>query len=323
MSLSYGQHSLSCLDDLEALIPAMHMAERRRVHIEGQSSENVTWRLDSNKGKRTPQYPKGYWEDGINAVVNTTTGKAVQGTGQLYQVLQHKDFFCMVVDMLRQKGFERVEGYAIESNNGNRWNVRVVFPDVTIEEPGIPGRNIKVGGEFSNSYDSFFAARGRAYMMRISCFNQMIFSNILPKCFFTRNHVADSTADLLEIVNDKAELFVNNLVKSGADFTKIMNKAMHTELEFEKKSQLDEMMLDVFKVKGHAEVVSDLAWDCAYREKPDMPYQISLWDMYQASTFHASHEDDMTAAVQDTILYRAEQRLLKGKVEVPPLQIIV
>lgn len=317
MQHSYGQHVLSSLDDLEKLIPSMHMATRRRVHIEGQSNENITWKIVN--GKRVPEFPKGYWSNSLSAVVNTTTGREVQGTGQLYQVLQHKDFFCMVVDMLRQKGFDEVEGYAIESNNGNRWHVRVLFPDVEIEEPGYPGHNIRVGGEFSNSYDSFYAARGRAYLMRISCFNQMILSNAIPKCTFTRNHIADDEMQLLEIVNDKALVFVNNLMKSGIDFKKIMKKAMATELEFEKRSQLEEMMLDVFKVKMHAEKVADYAWDYAYREKPGLPYQISLWDLYNAGTFYASHEDDLTAAVQDTILYRAEQRLLKGKVEVPPL----
>lgn len=316
MAMGYGQHRIQSLDDLERLIPIMHSADRRRVHIEGQSSENVTWKFDPVAGKRMPEYPKGYWEENLNAVVNTTTGKAVQGTGSLYQVLQHKDFFCSVVDLLRQKGFDEIDGYAIEANGGNRWHVRVLFPDVIIEELNA-GKNIKVGGEFSNSYDSFFAARGRAYYMRISCFNQMILSNTIPKCAFTRNHIADSPNELLEIATEKAETFVKNLLKSGIEFKRVMSKAMKTEVEFENRAQLDELMIDVFKVKAHAERIADYAWETAYREKPGLPYQINLWDLYNAGTYYSSHEDSLTAAVQDTLLYRSEQRLLKGKIEMP------
>lgn len=313
----FGQHQLHNLDDLEDLIPKMHSADRRRIHIEGMSSERTIQKRSA--GDYVTVYPEGYWEKNLNAVVNTTTGKAVQGTGPLYQVLQHKDFFCAVVDLLRQKGFENIDGYAIEANDGNRWHVRVIFPGVEIYEPKM-GKNIKVGGEFSNSYDSFYAARGRAYYMRVSCYNQMILSNTIPKCAFTRNHIADSPNDLLEIVTDKAELFVRNLVKSGADFTKIMEKAMKTNLEFEKYSQLEEMMKDVFKVQSHAEQIAELAWqNFAARDMPGAAYQINLWDLFNSSTYYGSHNEDLTAQVQDTILYRAEQRILKGRVEVPPV----
>lgn len=316
----YGQHVLHSLDDLERLIPSMHSAERRRIHIEGMSDEEISLKFNPDIDDYVTVYPDGYWEKNLNAVVNTTTNRAVQGTGGLYQVLQHKDFFCAVCDLLRQKGFEQVEGYAIEANGGNRWHVRVTFPGVTIYEPGL-GKNINVGGEFSNSYDSFYAARGRAYYMRHSCYNQMILSNAIPKCTFTRNHIADTPSDLLEIVTDKAELFVRNLVKSGADFKRIMGKAIKTELEFEKYVQLENMLKDVFKVQAHAESIAELAWqNFAARDMPGAAYQITLWDIYNSATYYSSHEN-LTPQVQDAILYRAEQKILKGKVEVPPVEI--
>lgn len=318
--MAYVRHKIRNLNDLENLIPGLAGAETRRVHIEGLNDDAATKAIPLMNAETCMtefEYPDEYWYNGATAVVNTRTGLPAQVSGPLYQVLPHKDFVCAIVDLMRQRGFNGARGYVVESNDGNRLVIRVVFDDIWIEEPGL-GKNIQVGGEFSNSYDSCYAARGRAYYMRINCENQMVLSNLIPECAFTRNHVAHSQFELLDIVTKQTETFVTNLVKNRVKFKKTMSVAMSDDVEFKNAQALIEFMENVFKVPSHAEAIAEQAMKSADRIASKKVYSIDRWELYQAATFYASHAE-LTPNVQDQILFRAENRLLNPKrpIEIP------
>jgi Domain of unknown function (DUF932) len=312
-STNFVKHRIRNLDELEDLIPRMASADTRQVHIEGVGGEPEV-RFDDNE---TPyiHYPEEYWYTGSTGVVNTRYQVVAQVAGPAYQILQHKDYFSAVVDLLRQKGFNMAEGYAVESNGGNRWNVRVVFGDVLIEEPH-HGANIKVGGEFSNSYDSFYAARGRAYYMRMSCTNQMVLANVIPECIFTRNHIAKNNIELLDIVTQQLENFVVSLVKNKLTFRKKMIAAISEEIQVKNVAQMTDIMEEIFKVPSHASEIAEIAMKEAVKAPTAKNFTIDRWEMYNAASSYASHSD-LTPSVMDTILYRAENRILNTKRPIP------
>lgn len=298
----------------------MAKAETRRVHVEGMTTgtyEPVPV-YDMVKGENGYEFPDNFYFDGATAVINTTTNSVAQIAGPLYQILQHRDYFCGVVDLLQEKGLTEAHGYAVEGNNGNTWNVRLIFDGFEITEPGF-GRNIKIGGEFSNSYDSKFAARGRAYFMRLSCYNQMVLQNVIPECIFSRNHVAEDETTLLDIVQLQTKNFVGNLMNSGAKFKRVMTKASSDDIEIQKVAQLDQLMLDIFKTPSHAEGIAKLAEKELVRPYSGATHYITdRWELYNAATNYASH-NDLTPQIQDMILYRAEKNFLNARkpIEVP------
>lgn len=300
----WNAHKFENLDGLEGLVPSMAKAEGRKIHVDG-----VTKKCNG-----------GLWYPGYKAVVNTTTGVPAQLTTDSYKILQHRDFFAGVVDLLRQNDLE-CSGQAIEIDDGNRWIVRCVFDDVFVEEPGY-GRNIQVGGEFINSYNGKNSATGRAYMMRLSCFNQMILKNVIPECTFARNHIARDEISLLEAVTIGLEDFVATLLDSTDRIEDTIKAAQRRTVTFNtKEHDIVATLTDLLKVPAHASVVAEQVIE-EFHDPATGDVTASYWDVYNAVTNHISR-NDLSPNVEHQLHMRAERGLLNAHAELKPIPIEV
>lgn len=314
---NWETHKISSLQDFENLIMEMDRAEGRPVYVLDKPLTDKKTISSADIG--TVELAKLHLDTKHKAVVNGRTGNVAQVASAGYQILPHGEFFSAVYDGFVQRGCRQLQGYLIKSHNGNRARIRVIFDDSAIEEPG-HGRNIRIGGEFSNSYDSAFAATGKAFFLRMSCMNQFVARNIIKEALFSRAHSAATQLALLEAVTIELEHFMGNLDAMGLTFKNYMLDAMDDEIVIQSPDQIRALMKDIFKVDTHAEGIAQIALRGAKVHPRDPRLHITTrWELVQAATYYSSHEM-VTPQVQDSIFYRTEVNLLKpATIELPPV----
>ena len=151
--------------------------------------------------------------------------------------------------------------------------------------------------------------------------NQMVLANLIPECYFTRNHTGKSAFGLLDTITSELEKFVANLLKNKLTFKRLMGSAMKDDIEVQSVEHMTALMQGIFKVPVHASEIAELAMKEAVKPYPGAKHFIvDRWGMYNAATWYASHAE-LTPNVQDQILYRAEDRLLDPKypIKVPAI----
>lgn len=318
--MGYATHRIQSMKELEKFLPKMAKAKVSNVHIDGTTDVMPIPQYNSKGHLIGFVYPEGYWSEDVKAVVNNATGEYVQSVTPQYAVLQHDKYYGIVINALRELGYNKVYGSLTEQNNWSNVSLRLIFEGVTIEEVG-RGQNIGVGGEFSNSFDSKFAARGAAYFMRFNCENQMILKNVIPEAVFARIHLGASEDEIIRMVSKDVKGFVNNLVDSGATFKRVMTEAMTDEVKLESYNQLEDAMVRIFKVQSHAESIAQRAWENAVRPwRGAAHHVIDRWDLYNAASSYCSDPAiDLSPQVQNTIMYRAENQILSQSVSIPAI----
>jgi hypothetical protein len=287
--------------DLAALVPSMNRAEERNIHIDGVNDPNPA--------------SEDYWSNEAKAIVNSNSNTRAQIVTPGYQILQHSDFFGGLCDLLQDDARE-VYGIAHETDNGNRWKVRVIFNDVdAVSETG-HGKNVKIGAEFTNSYNGQNSASGNGYYMRVSCTNQFTLHNLIHEISFNKNHVAPDTETMLEMALKGAEHFVNGVGNMAAPLDRIIHNAQGKLVAFEK----DEDAVETFSKMFGAKVIGRGIVERLLGELPadhEGAFEVSRWDIYNAATDLASHGDKISLDTMDKILGIAERKVLDIRSEIP------
>jgi hypothetical protein len=301
----YKINGIGCFEDI--VMEKMPDAEKKPIHVKDTSAVNEFGEYQEVTQK------EGFWNSKNVAIVNTNTKEVAQIASDSYRILQHKDFFLNVADNLRKNGITDIKGYVRECDGGNSYTARMIFNTVEIEEPSM-GTNIKVGGEFSNSYNSSYAAKGAAFYLRLSCTNQMRLQNIIPECVFSRSHMAVDEMALYEAVTIKAEDFMRSLIVSGVKFREVMENSIDTDITYDNPLKLDYALKEIFGTQKHSENISELAHNVA--RKVGNEYSISQWDLYNVVTDYASHTP-LAPNIFDQILIKGEANILNKPVNIP------
>jgi hypothetical protein len=303
----YQKFNINDIDAFADFIPSMASAEKQPIHVKSTVDINPFAEYNELVGNDE------FWNSKNVAVVNTRTRDVANVVSPNYRILQHQDYFSVVLEMLNQMGLTDVRGYILESDGGNSYATRLIVDSLEIDEPRM-GRNLKVGFEFLNSYDATYAARGAAFFLRISCTNQMLLKNRIPECVFSRSHVAVDENALLEAVTEKTIEFTGQLVKSGAKFERVIADAIDAGYVFADREHLQAAMEIEFGTKKHAEGITDRAMQHA--DKKNGKLSLTAWDLYNSVTEHTSHSA-MTPTVFENLLYKAERSFLSGGFTVP------
>lgn len=242
---------------------------------------------------------------GHKAIRNIQSGHVCQISSAGYQILQHRDYFALVVSALEHAGLSG-SGRFVKLAGGDAWKMQVLFDNITVSEPG-KGQNIQVGGEFLNSYNATTSASGRAFFMRMSCMNQMVIRNLIPGVIFSKNHVSRSQEELLTGAQGKIGDYVDSLLTNCHLLEPAIEKAMGSYIRIEG----DEIVPTIENIVGarkHAEEI-------ALKLEPELNGEISRWELYNAITDYASH-GDISPSVQDSLLGKAERKVLNPKAEI-------
>ena len=242
----------------------------------------------------------------FKAIVNKRTDVEVNVPTTEWRIIQHPDFFIGVIDKIKKAQLDG-HGKFVVMGDGNKVKMQILFNDIEkIAEPGF-GRNIQVGGEFVNSYMGDASAAGRAFYMRISCFNQFTLANVIPEVKFSRIHRAQDDAKILEEVLGRVDDYIIKLLGSGkVQFKHVMDMAMEKTVQFESEPQLVKTLVDFTGTSKHGAKVAEILLDQAGSGK----LAFSQWDIYNAVTQHATH-DMKSEGVRENLLRKGESRLLK------------
>lgn len=282
----------SSFEEAMGFIPTMDQAEAAKVYTGGlfdaPEDENSLYTLSENH----------------KAVLNTTTGKVAQVCSDKYQILQHRDFFALTLSALEHAGLSGT-GRFVPTNDGNRWKMQVLFDNIKVSEPGREN-NLQVGGEFINSYNATKSASGRAFYMRLSCANQMTIRNIIPNVVFSKNHVSENQEILLTEAQEKILDYVDNLLMNSTAIEQVIEEAMDSMVSFDDPAQIVPTLTSILGAQKHADGI----YGTIIREHPML--DLTKWDLYNAVTDYASHAD-ISPGVQETILERAESKILSPK----------
>lgn len=317
--ITWETHRITCLTDLEGLIMDLPRAEGQPVFILRKALTDKRTITAEDIG--TVKMSDLRLATNYKAVVNTRTDRPAQIAGSGYQILDHGSFIACLVDKLRERNLENAHGYMIVGNGGNKVKIRLIFERNILDEPGF-GPNVMFGGEFTNSYDSSYAATGRAFFMRLNCYNQFVPKNIIPEAIFVKPHSAATQKVLLENVTFSIEYFMEHLDEAGVTFKNCMVDSMMDEIIIESPAQIDMLMQDIFKVGVHAEAIAAIAKRQSRVLTRDPKFHVTdRWSLFNAATQYASHEYGISPQTQERIFYRAEMGLLKGPVELPAVPV--
>lgn len=313
-SEKYERIKFNNMEQLQEQVISLPKAEKRLVHVQGVESFN------EYEEYHTLMESENFWTDQKHAIVNANTNSIAQIVSPGYKILQHTDFGMAVCDKLQFAGTgNSVRGYILLKDAGNECVIRLICEDVEIEEPNM-GRNIKVGCEFSNSYDTSWAARGRAFFLRMSCTNQMIWKNVIPECIFSKSHIAGSDIALLEAVDHKIDDFLKTVLESGAKFEHAIEAATELDIEYANGVQLSYALQNLLKDQNRAMEIAERAHQRAVRREEK--FHLTAWELYNEVSSHATH-NPMSPNIFEKLLVRGERLLSEGlEIKEVPQQVL-
>lgn len=287
--------NFSGVSGLQSLVPQMDRAEKRTVDIRGIGSDNQ-----------------------FRSIVNLRTNAPACVVTDDYKIVQHQDFFQGVAEYLSDERIGIKEGTAYFSNNGNKISIRAIFDGVQIHENG-KGLNIQTGGQFTNSYDSNSGAKGAAYFMRMSCYNQMVLSNVVEGTNFCKAHNAKSETALMDRVYMGMQNFVDNLMGGINHKVEAQIEAAQAKIvTFENIEQIEATLGGIFHAKRHSDAISRELMDS--REPGNEGLTFSHWDIYNAATDYASHNVKLPIDVQEDIMRAAEVKVFDVRRGITPFE---
>ena len=290
MATNVEYHKFETLEDAYPIAMALDHAMYQPIHV-GEPGFVTT---DETVSKA------------FRAIVNKRTNIEVNVPSTRWRIVQHPDFFIGVVDKIKKAQLDG-RGQFVVMNNGNKVKMQILFDDVEkVSEPGF-GSNIQIGSEFVNSYLGDASAAGRAYYMRISCFNQFTLANVIPEVKFSRIHRAMDDAAILEDVLGQVDEYIINLLGSGkVRFKHIMDKAIEKVVKFESEPQLTKTFIDFAGTTKHGNKIVEILLDQVGHGK----LEFTQWDIYNAVTQHATH-GVTSEGVRENMLRKGESRLLR------------
>jgi len=269
-------------------------------------------------------------ENGYKAIVNPRTGNTSQIVTDSYARVPNTDFFSYWAQGIEEIGVTNIAGYALIKDEGDVVKIRSTFPDYSIPDIQInnerrflpPGHGhevgdiIYMGAEIVNSSNRNNTASASANFYRLVCRNGMICAEVIPGCELARNHNAVSSEVLMSDIYPRMDKYNKGILDSGVKFEKIMYDAANSEVIFDNQIQLYSSMQEIFKTAKHAEAIGDIAKNYARHVSGDPRLYLNKWDLYNAATFHTSH-NEITPDVASQILVKAETKILSPKAEIP------
>ena len=231
------------------------------------------------------------------AIWNSDRNELAGITSSKYAIIQHRDVVESVANTLSNLGIKITGDFY---DFGNTIKGQLSFVDDNNENLiGDDADGIRPGIKFTNSYDKSNSLRFEYFAMRLVCSNGMMLPKILQ--VETLIHVGqDKQSDEIAAITEK---FVKNVIESNSVLQEYVNKSIGDTVEWELAVQVFDKLI---KSKKHKEAIREIL----RASLPEGATTASRWNMYNAITSYATHDEQLSHNVNSK-LHKAAQSILQ------------
>ena len=239
-------------------------------------------------------------------ILNSSQGYYVGTVSDGYSLLQNSDMLLQIADAFDALDI-RAEGTVV--NDYHRVALEVFFPDFTVTEID-HNKPIYMGTRIQNSYNKTSGFKGHGYLHRTWCANGAYATYCLPDMKFSEVHRGDMADRSVEILNgyikglDKAQDVIEMVLKVASDYKVFFDAP-------------DQIMVTLGEWAGSKRTGQQI-YQHLLKEVPGDELGISRYDIWNAFTSYASHQEGLSANVRDRI-NRVAESLLYPQVEAVPV----
>jgi len=208
-----------------------------------------------------------------------------------YKIIQHREAFEKLFDTFSRLGV-KVKGRI--RNDGDRVAGEFLFESMVSDgEDGI-----KMGMHIQNSYNLTQSLHAQLYAYRLVCSNGMMLGKAIEDVNLRRIHIGNFD------VAREMEIFIKKAINSNEELKKLVNEAMTDSLEWEATKLI---VKGLISTKKYQKRIIELLRDT---------YNITRWDIYNAITNLATHEESLSEAVESWLQTQAQKLLLNEPIQI-------
>jgi len=236
-----------------------------------------------------------YKTDEYKAIWNIDTNKLGCIASSKYKIIQHRDAFMQLVEVLQNLGLN-VEGNI--KNCRDKVIIDLLFKGQELIDDGEEG--IKLGIRIGNSYNMSYSLKGELYAYRLICSNGMVLGNAINDVKLRRLHMGE--VDVRKNIRN----FIKEAIQSSNKLKILVSKAMQDTLEWEYATKLLEAMINI---KKYRDMIEERLSEFKGR-------RLTRWDIYNAITNIATHGEEITENIEGYLQNKAQKILLNTPIEI-------
>lgn len=248
-------------------------------------------------------------------VYNNELGKLAQVVSKHYQIIQHQDAVRAIGEVLSEAGIQTT-GFV--RNFGNQIQGNLVF-DNKGEAVKDPESGIKLGIRFLNSYNKSTSFRLELYGYRMICQNGMALGQAMKQVREVTFHMGEEKT--LPKLKEIVQRFVKNMADNVSSLQQYIDECLVDTAEWKNIGKLLEKL---FQHRKHRDKIGELL-GISFIEVEDKKTKkktynyvlekegkakITRWDLYNAITDYASH-NDLGLSVENRLQDTAQRVLRK------------
>jgi hypothetical protein len=229
-----------------------------------------------------------------------------------YTVIQHSDAIKPIIDALTEAGVENFDFNAQATLSWARLNI-------FIGASGFDG--VKLGFSISNSFDSSGAVQFGVEVdkvnktislrgFRLSCSNGMMIEVPLDQAEIIRPEIREQVQNILRektrVLHTKSAQSKIDALKFTVEAIALLHKPVENFIKKAKAWTINDSTHFKELIKTHVGRRFATKVINQYNKEPDE----SLWSLYNACTFCASHDATLSTTARETLLQKASDMLL-------------
>lgn len=253
--------------------------------------------------------------EGYKGIYNNQAKKLAQVVSKHYQIIQHRDAVQAIGEVLDEAGI-KTTGFV--KSFGNQIQGNLVF-DNKGEAVKDPESGIKLGIRFLNSYNKSTSFRLELYGFRMICQNGMALGKAMKDVREVTFHMGEEKT--LPALKEIVRRFVKNMVDNVSSLQHYIDECLIDTVEWENVGKLLEKL---FQHRKHRDKIGDILGisfievedkktkkkSYNYVLEKEGKQKITRWDLYNAITDYASH-NDLGLSVENRLQDTAQNVLRK------------
>lgn len=252
------------------------------------------------------------------AIVNSTTNKIEMTAKKNYTIIQNSQAIQAVVETLQEKGLEI---YGRFDDFGGRIKVSCYFTNQGAPIVSDDAQGIKLGFTMENSYNGGASFKLSMYGFRMLCQNGMNIGSVMNNISEYKKHTgAIEYTDLKAMTKNFFEL----VIASSKQLEELISVSIKDIASWENVSKV---LMQNFAQKKHRNKIAEklgitfIEVEEEGKQKKIVPIlekdgkqQYTRWELYNAITAYATHNDQLSLNVSD-LMQEGAQRILSKQFE--------
>lgn len=242
------------------------------------------------------QTPKVY------GLKNLNTGTVHFGAAKNYMPLNHEDALDPVLTAADHLGLNTLINI---DNHHDVVEAFILFPDLMVNDHQ---DGIQMGVRFKNQYNDKKSFKGSAFGWRLACANGMLATKTFGELVITAWHTEKQVLG----IPAKVEEFIDGILQRSHLLEVQIDNAIAAKVSFKDYAEIANTLAPITESKKIADVAA---------LQIDNPEKTNKWELYNAITAYASHEQ-ISHIKREALIGNAEAKILHGTVIPIPVPVV-